>query len=238
MDLSIALASQFEITNFAELVEQVCQFVQSEVNSASLPQLPVFTFWLENGNQFTGIPLRVIGKDTHKLITLITSDPIERPITTLFIPFVKIQSVQIAQSESILQILLKRERSAHTNFKLVTLSTIRNNFELRWKEVAIHRGLLPYIYFNWDEVGNSEFEKQNIIIISNALVKAIDVVTKIESKKNIFNKLQTLQISNAVIKDIQLERQGAFLYLKANFLRAPSLSVEKELVVLLTDNLV
>lgn len=235
MELSITLASQFEITNYAELIEQTCAFVQGELRSASLPQLPVFTLWLENGNHFTGIPLRVIGKESNKMVTMITSDPIERPISTIFIPFIKIQSIQVAQSESILSILLKRQQAAQTSYKLVTLTSIRNNFEVKWLEVASKHKLLPYVYFNWDEVGNSEFEKQNIVSISSALIKAIDVVVRSESKKNTFNKLQTLQISNAPVKDIQLERQGAFLYLNANFLRAPSLNLEKELVVLLTD---
>ena len=237
MDLSITLAAQYEITSYAELLEQVCRFVQDEIRSASLPPLPIFTFWLENGSHFTGVPLRIVGKDTHKFVTLISSDPIERPITTIIIPYIKIQSIQIAQSESIMGILMKREQTTHQNLKLVTLASIRNRFEVKWKDVATRKGLLPYVYFNWDEVGNSEFEKQNIVTISNALVKAIDKVTESEMKRIIFNKLQTLQISNAPIKDILIERQGAFLYMKANFLRAPALSIENELVTLLNDSL-
>jgi hypothetical protein len=235
MELSITLASHFEITNYADLLEQVCRFVQEEINTPSLPPLPVFTFWLENGNQFSGIPLRIIGKDANKFVSIINSDPIERPISAIMIPFAKIQSIQIAQAESILPILMKREHTSHTNMKLVTLASIRNSFEVKWKEVATKNGLLPYIYFNWDEVGSSEFEKQNIVTISNALVKAIDTVTNTEGKKHVFNKLKTLQISNSPAKEIQIEKQGAFLYLRANFLRAPSLGVEKELLVLLSD---
>ena len=237
MELSITLAAQYEINNYAELLEQVCKFVQEEIRSSSLPPLPIFTFWLENSNQFTGVPLRIIGKDANKFVSLISSDPIERPITTIIIPYLKIQSIQIQQSEAILGILMKREQTMHQNLKLVTLASIRNRFEVKWKNVATKNELLPYVYFNWDEVGNSEFEKQNIVTISNALIKAIDQVTQSETKRNIFNKLQTLQISNAPLKDIQIEKQGAFLYLRANFLRAPSLSIEKELFVLLNDSL-
>lgn len=236
MELSITLAAQYEVSNFAELLEQVCKFVQEEIRTPSLPPLPIFTLHMENGSHFTGVPLRVTGKDPSKLITLISSDPIERPITTIIVPFTKIQSVQVSQSETILGILMKREQSTYQNLKLVTLSAIRNAFELKWKEVATKNSLLPYVYFNWDEVGQSDFEKQNIVTISNALVKAIDAVTsKSDTKKIIFNKLQTLQVSNAPLKDIQIEKQGAFLYLRCNFLRAPSLSIEKELTTLLND---
>lgn len=236
MELSITLAAQYEVSNITELIEQVCRFVQEEIRSPSLPPLPIFTLHMENGAHFTGVPLRVTGKDASKFITLISSDPIERPITTLVVPISKIQSIQVSQSESILGILMKREQNAYQNLKLVTLAAIRNAFELKWKEVATKNSLLPYVYFNWDEVGNSDFEKQNIVTISNALVKAIDTVTsKSETKKIIFNKLQTLQVSNAPIKDIQIEKQGAFLYLRCNFLRAPSLSIEKELTTLLSD---
>ena len=236
MELSITLAAQYEVSSFPELVEQVCKFVQEEIRTPSLPPLPVFTLHMENGSHFTGVPLRVTGKDPNKMVTLISSDPIERPITTIIVPFTKIQSVQISQSETILGILMKREQNAYQNLKLVTLGAIRNAFELKWKELAAKNSLLPYVYFNWDEVGQSDFEKQNIVTISNALVKAIDAVTsKSETKKIIFNKLQTLQVSNAPIKDIQIEKQAAFLYLRCNFLRAPSLSIEKELTTLLND---
>lgn len=236
MDLSITLAAQYEVTNFAELIESVCKFVQEEIRTPSLPPLPIFTLHMENGGHFTGIPLRVTGKDSLKFITMITSDPIERPITTITVPFLKIQSIQIAQSETILGILMKREQGAYQNLKLVTLGQIRNAFELKWKDLATKNSLLPYVYFNWDEVGQSDFEKQNIVLISNALVKAIDQVTSTsEMKKIIFNKFQTLQVSNAPIKDMQIEKQGAFLYLRCNFLRAPSISIEKELTILLSD---
>lgn len=236
MDLSITLAAQYEITNFAELLEQVCKFVQEEIRSPALPPLPSFTMHMENGGKFTGIPLRITGKDQAKYITLISSDPIERPITTIIVPFLKIQSIQVDQSESILGILMKREQGTYQNLKMVTLAAIRNSFESKWKDIASKNNLLPYVYFNWDEVGNSDFEKQNIVTISNALVKAIDVITSSsETKKMIFNKLQTLQVSNAPLKDMQIEKQGAFLYLRCNFLRAPSLGIEKELVTLLSD---
>lgn len=238
MELSITLAAQYELNNYAELLEQVCHFVQEEIRSPSLPQLPIFTFWLENGNQFTGIPLKLIGKDPNKFVTLISSDPIERPITSIIIPFAKIQSIQISQSESILQLLLKNQQKATTSFKSVSLTDIRNSFEARWQDVAKRHGLLPYVYFNWDEVGNSDFEKQNLIIILQSFIKAIDTVVKIESKKNVFNKLKTLQISNAPIKEIQTELQGAFLHIKANFSRAPSLGVESDIITILNDILI
>lgn len=238
MELSIALAANYEFNNYTELLEQVCAFVQQEIQLPSLPQLPIFTIWLENGNQFTGIPLKIVGKDLNKFVTLISSDPIERPITTVIIPFSKIQSIQIAQSEAILQILLKREQKVSTNLKKVTLANIRNSFESKWQAIAKRHALLPYVYFNWDEVGNSDFEKQNLVIISHALLKAIDTVVAIELKKIAFNKLNTLQISNSPVKDIQAELQGAFLSIKANFLRAPSLGVESELITLLKDTLI
>jgi len=236
MDLSITLAAQYEVTNFAELLESVCKFVQEEIRTPSLPPLPIVTLFMENGNSFTGVPLRITGKDAAKFLSLISSDPIERPITTIIVPFAKIQSVQVSQSETILGILMKREQNAYQNLKLVTLAAIRNAFELKWKDLAAKNSLLPYVYFNWDEVGNSDFEKQNIVTISNALVKAIDTVTSTsETKKIIFNKVQTLQVSNAPIKDMHIEKQGAFLYLRCNFLRAPSLSIDKELTILLND---
>lgn len=236
MELSITLAAHYEISTYAELIEQVCRFVQEEIRAPALPPLPIFTMHMENGSHFTGIPLRVTGKDAMKFITLISSDPIERPITTVMVPFLKIQTIQIDKSETILGILMKREQGAYQNLKMVTLVSIRTAFELKWKDVATKNGLLPYVYFNWDEVGNTDFEKQSIVTISNALVKAIDAVTsKSETKKIIFNKLQTLQVSNAPIKDIQVEKQGAFLYLRCNFLRAPSLGIEKELTTLLND---
>lgn len=238
MELSITLAANYEMNNYAELLEQVCTYVQQEIQSPSLPPLPIFTFWLENGNHFTGIPLKILGKDLNKFVTLISSDPIERPITTCIIPFAKIQSIQIAQSESIQQILLKGEQKAATSLKLITLSKIRNSFESKWQAIAKAHGLLPYVYFNWDEVGNSDFEKQNLVIISHALLKAIDEVVKIESKKIAFNKLNTLQISNSPVKEVQAELVGAFLSIKANFLRAPPLGIENELIVLLKDTLI
>jgi hypothetical protein len=236
MELSITLAAAYEVSTLAELIEQVCKFVQEEIRSPSLPPLPIFTLHMENGAKFTGVPLRVTGKDATKFITLISSDPIERPITTVIVPFLKIQSIQVDQSESILGILMKRDQTAYQNLKLVTLANIRAAFELKWKDLAAKNSLLPYVYFNWDEVGQSDFEKQSIVTISNALVKAIDAVTSnSETKKILFNKLQTLQVSNAPIKDMQIEKQGAFLYLRCNFLRAPSLSIEKELIILLND---
>lgn len=238
MELSISQAATYEINNYTELLEQVCAFVQREIQSPSLPPLPVFTFWLENGNHFTGIPLKILGKDLNKFVTLISSDPIERPITSVFIPFSKIQSVQIAQSESIHPILMRGAQKAVSSLKLVTLAKIRNSFESTWQAIAKRHGLLPYVYFNWDEVGNSEFEKQNLVTITHALLKAIDTIVQIESKKIAFNKLNTLQISNSPVKEVQAELQGAFLSIKANFLRAPSLGVENELIVLLKDTLI
>ncbi|HRH77107.1 MAG TPA: hypothetical protein PK129_07145, partial [Cellvibrionaceae bacterium] len=69
----------------------------------------------------------------------------------------------LIQSETIMHLLIKKELEQNTAFKGVTLAAIRNHFELKWKAVATQNGLLPYIYLNWDEVGNSEFEKQNIV---------------------------------------------------------------------------
>lgn len=238
MELSITLAANYEINNYNELLEQVCAYVQQEIQSPSLPPLPTFTFWMENGNHFSGVPLRILGKDLNKYITLISSDPIERPISTSIIPFSKIQSIQIDKSEAIQQILLKGEQKAASSLKLVTLAKIRNSFESKWQAIAKTHGLLPYVYFNWDEVGNSDFEKQNLVIISHALLKAIDTVVKIESKKIAFNKLNTLQISNSPVKEVQAELVGAFLSIKANFLRAPPLGIENELIVLLKDTLI
>ncbi len=235
MDLSIVIASKFEVTSFTDLLDKICKFVQDEIQSPSLPPLPVVNLWLENGNQFSGVPLKIIGKDPNKMVLLITSDPIERPINTALVPYNKIQSLQILQAETITQLLIKKELETNTAIRGVTLAAIRNNFEIKWKSVATKNGLLPYMYLNWDEVGNSEFEKQNIIIITSALVAAIDEVTMIESKKNAFNKLKTLQISSGTGKEIQFDKQGAFLILRANFSRSPALSIEKELIALLSD---
>lgn len=235
MDLSIVIAAKFEISTYAELLDQICHFVQEEIRSPSLPPLPAVYFGMENGTQFTGIPLKIIGKDPNKLILIITSDPIERPINTAVIPFAKIQSLQLIQSETIMHLLIKKELEQNTAFKGVTLAAIRNHFEVKWKGVATQNGLLPYIYLNWDEVGNSEFEKQNIVIITTALTNAIGEVTRIESKKNAFNKLKTLQISSGTGKEVQFDKQGAFLILRANFARSPSLSIEKEFIALLSD---
>ncbi|MFZ3229496.1 MAG: hypothetical protein WA160_04775 [Pseudobdellovibrio sp.] len=236
MDSSILIASNFEIKSVPELIDQVCAFVQEEIKSESLPPLPVLTFWLENGNQFTGIPLKTSGKDLLKQLLIITSDPVERPINTIWIPFAKIQSVQVSQAETISHLITARRAETHVpGGKLLSLTTIRNEIEYKWKILAAKNILLPYIYFNWDEIGKSEFEKQNIVIFANALLKAIDIVTQNDAKQILFNRLKTLQVSIGSGKDILFDKQGAFLIIQVNFARAPSLNIERELVILLND---
>lgn len=237
MDSSIVIASHFEIKSVPELLEQICLFVQEEIQSESLPPLPVVSFWLENGNKFIGIPLKTSGKDVaSKQLMIITSDPVERPINTIWLPFAKIQSIQVEQAETISHILItKKAEAAPTGSKTLSLTQIRNEIEFKWKNLAAKNGLLPYIYFNWDEIGKSEFEKQNIIIFAAALLKAIDTVTTNETKRIMFNRLKTLQVSLGAGKDILFDKQGAFLIIQVNFARAPSLNIERELVMLLND---
>jgi len=238
MDSSIVIASNFEIKTVSELLEQICSFVQEEIKLESLPPLPTLTFWLENGNRFIGIPLKISGKDAAKQLLIITSDPVERPINTAWIPFAKIQSIQIEQAETVAHMLIPKKAEA-TNVagsgKILSLTTIRNEIEYKWKVLATKNGLLPYIYFNWDEIGKSEFEKQNIVTFATALLKAIDTVTQNETKRQMFNRLKTLQVSNGAGKDILFDKQGAFLIIQVNFARAPSLNIERELVVQLND---
>lgn len=236
MDSSIVIASNFEIKTVPELLEQICTFIQEEIQADSLPPLPIVSFWLENGNKFVGIPLKTSGKDLAKQLLILTSDPVERPINTIWLPFAKIQSIQVEQAETLSHILItKKAEAAPVSGKLLSLATIRNEIEFRWKNLAMKNSLLPYIYFNWDEIGKSEFEKQNIVIFASALLKAIDTVTSNEGKRILFNRLKTLQVSLGAGKDIQFDKQGAFLIIQVNFARAPSLNIERELVVLLND---
>lgn len=236
MDSSIVIASNFEIKSVAELLEQICLFVQEEIKSESLPPLPIVHFWLENGNKFVGIPLKTTGKDLAKQLLIITSDPVERPINTIWIPFSKIQSIEVEQAETISHILITKKSDAPAaGGKLLSLATIRNEIEYKWKMLATKNSLLPYIYFNWDEIGKSEFEKQNIVIFANALLKAIDTVTTNETKRILFNRLKTLQVSLGLGKEVTFDKQGAFLIIQVNFSRAPSLNIERELVILLND---
>ncbi|MBC7465089.1 MAG: hypothetical protein H7256_03785 [Bdellovibrio sp.] len=235
MDSSIVIASNFEIRSVPELLEHICLFVQDEIKEESLPPLPLVSVWMENGNRFVGTPLKITGKDLEKKLLLITSDPVERPINTVWVPFSKIQSVQVEQAETISHILIAKKAEAPVSGKLLSLVAIRADIEYKWKILANKNSLLPYIYFNWDEIGKSEFEKQNIIIFATALLKAIDTVTMNEGKRVLFNRLKTLQVSLGAGKDIQFDKQGAFLIIQVNFARAPSLNIEKELVILLND---
>lgn len=235
MDSSIVIASNFEIRNIPELIEHICLFVQDEIKEESLPPLPVVSFWMENGNRFVGVPLKISGKDADRRLLIITSDPVERPINTAWLPFTKIQSIQVEQAETISHILISAKTDVQPANRGLSLTQIRTDIEYKWKILATKNTLLPYIYFNWDEIGKSEFEKQNIVIFATALLKAIDAVTSSETKRVFFNRLKTLQVSNSSGKDILFDKQGAFLMIQVNFARAPSLNIEKELVIQLNE---
>ena len=236
MDSSIVIASKFEMKTLPDLLEQICAFVMEEIKFDTIPPLPTINFWMENGSHFVGIPLRITGQDPIKQILIITSDPVERPINTSWIPFSKIQSIQIDQAETISHLLTaKVQDSQPAAASSLSMTTIRHEIEHKWKILAAKNNLHPFLYFSLDEFGKSEFEKKNIAIFGAALLKAIEALTATESKLVAFNRLKTLQISMGSSKEIQYDKQGAFLIVQVNFARAPSPNLERDIVLLFND---